>query len=129
MQFDRDGMEEARRVNPEFTVFDTGEMLEPHYVKKPAEPRRSFMHRDFLVKSGSVEYADNGGTTILTACAYPSAEDDDTVIIQIDSDLVSRLKIVVNDGDVVAIDTEGNATFLISKECVTSGYAIDGESA
>jgi quinolinate synthase len=101
-KFDRYAAEAARKANPSMSIFDTGEMLEPLYEKNGH-------------KNGTIDFDDASGSTVLTVSAYPSAEDDDTVIVQIDSGLFTRLKIVVNDGDLVAIDTEGNATFLTNE--------------
>jgi hypothetical protein len=59
-----------------------------------------------------VDFDDSEGLAVLTVFAHPSTEDDNTVILEIDTPLFSRLKIVVNDGELAALDMEGNATFL-----------------
>jgi hypothetical protein len=112
-KFNKDAAEAARKYSPDLSVFDTGEMLEPFYEKNGH-------------KNGTVDYDDNAGSTVLTMSAYPSSVDDDTVIVQIDSSLFSRLKIVINDGDLVAIDTDGSAAFLTPEVQAAMAIARDG---
>jgi hypothetical protein len=109
--FNREAAEAARYNDPSLTIFETGEMLEPHLALEAPKPNGPLTGAPGP-KTGTVDFDDSEGSTVLTMFAHPSTEDDNTVILEIDAPLFSRLKIVVNDGELAALDTEGNATFL-----------------
>ncbi|MDF1480327.1 hypothetical protein PYV02_14675 [Leifsonia sp. H3M29-4] len=90
--FDSERAMAARVANPTLTVFDTGEMYEPH------------VHHH---NSGAVDFDNDEGTTELTLFVHPSAVDADTLVLNIDSALANRLRIVVNDGEIGTIESDG----------------------
>jgi hypothetical protein len=95
MKFDLDAAHQERIDNPGLSIFDSGEMLEPKLT--PGSP-------------GQVDFETDTPFN-LTVMAYPSSVEDDTVVLEIDSNLLSKLRIIVNDGDVARIDFDGTPTY------------------
>lgn len=93
MKLDVDATERARRENPSLTVFDTGEMLEPHYEFGDS-------------KTGVVEFDDSEGATQLRVFAHPSGVDDDTIVVQIDTLATTKYIIMLNEAVLFSGDPE-----------------------
>lgn len=89
----------ARAANPQLTVFDTGEMLEP------------MLHRDGEGRpAGPVDFDDDEGHTVLTVFAHPGqleSDDDSTTVVTIDWEGPGKLRINLNDGEVATFDEDG----------------------
>lgn len=81
---------DAPDVIAELTPFDTGAVLEPHTYGR-----------------GLVDFDNDESGTEVTLSIYRSKVEDDTFVLEVDSSLLSRLKIVVNDGTVATIDADG----------------------
>lgn len=105
MAFNIESAMAARAANHDLTVFDTGEMLEPTYGYEGITSED-----DAFRKTGLVDFDNDSSETMLTVFAHPSSIEDDTIILNIDSALAQRLRIVVNDGDVATIETDGTPT-------------------
>jgi hypothetical protein len=99
--FDIEAAIAARRKDPQLTVFDTGEMLQPYVWSKG-------------VGAGKVDFDNDESGTELTLMVYPSAVDDETIVLEIDSALLRSLKIVVNDGTIGTVSEDGG--FELSQE-------------
>lgn len=84
------GLHRSREKNPNLTVFDTGEMLEPICVVDEATGR----------KTGAVIFEDDESHPVLVIDAGPSTMHDDTVVVQIDTDglVGDKIMVVINDG-------------------------------
>jgi hypothetical protein len=76
------------------TPYDTGAMLEP---------------RVHPGTTGQVDFDDDESTTILTLSAFPTADQDDSVTVQIDTHGSDHVKVIINDGTVFneSIETVG----------------------
>lgn len=71
----------ARAANPKLSVFDTGEMLEPQVWPDA---------------SGKVDFDDDASNTELTLWAHPSLLNEDTAVVQIESNAAERLHLIIN---------------------------------
>ena len=93
-RFNQEAAEAARAANPNLTIFDTGEMLEPklHYRGTSTE--------------GSVDFDNDESATICTVFAHPSTIEDDTTLVQIDTLAGSKFKVMLNDGQIFNGDVE-----------------------
>lgn len=94
MPFDSDAAAQRRIDDPSLSPYDTGEVLQP-------VPWAS------ALAWGSVDFDNEEGQTELTLRVYPSGVDDETLVLDIDSGLLRKLKIVVNDGTVGTISEDG----------------------
>jgi hypothetical protein len=99
MPFNLEAAQRSRAENPNLTVFDTGEMLEP------------FTHLDGTGgKIGPVDFDDDESHTVLTVFAHPgslSTDDDDTTVVTINWEGLGKLRINLNDGEVATFDEDG----------------------
>lgn len=84
----------ARKANPELTVFDTGEMLEPSRWGSP--------------DSDKVDFDDDNAMTHFTVFAHPSLRVDEMDVLQIDmqQDLIG-LHLTVGDQPIATVTAEG----------------------
>ena len=98
MPFDKLAAVAARKANPKLTPYDTGEMLEPKLWVFPGE--------EDTTRYGNVDFDNDEGGTEFTIYAHPSHIEDDTILIQIETNAAQRIKIVVNDGVLGIFPTE-----------------------
>lgn len=94
MKLDIEATAAARQANPHLTPYDTGEVLIPLNWVAPGD-QSSRGADDY----GKVDFDTNEGQSMLTVLVHPSALDDDTTVVEIDTLASGRFKIVLNDSD------------------------------
>ena len=82
MIFDHDAADAARGKNPQLTVFDTGQVLEPQIDH--GQP-------------GWVDFDNDESATVFRASAFPSVTEHDTTLVQIEALGGDRFELVLND--------------------------------
>jgi hypothetical protein len=104
MPFDVESAVAARQANPRLTPYDTGEMLQPELWTswRSDEGWGDSPVDDF----GKVDFENDEGGTELTVFAHPSTIEDDVILVQIDSGLARKIKVVLNDADLGTYPTE-----------------------
>ena len=96
--FNAESAAQSRAENPHLTVFDTGEMLEPH-----TETEVWYALRE--VKTGTVRFDNEESSDVLSVFAHPSTIEDDTTVVQIDT-YGGRFKIMLNDAELYNGDVD-----------------------
>ena len=72
------------------TPYDTGEMLEPKLWVQYAT--------NYVGRYGKVDFDNNEGGTEFVLCAYPSPIDEGVLVLEIDTLIATKMKVVINDG-------------------------------